>query len=51
MNELISAIKIIKFSGETKNWKAKALAARDAEMKLWVKVSLGQAPHTNHGLG
>lgn len=38
MNELISSIKFIKFFGWTENWKQKALDARNAEMRLWIKV-------------
>jgi hypothetical protein len=39
MNELITAIKFIKFFGWTAKWQSRVADARKAEMKLWIKVS------------
>jgi hypothetical protein len=48
MNELISSIKFIKFFGWTENWKQKALDARNAEMRLWIKVCFPTALSRDH---
>jgi len=48
MNELISSIKFIKFFGWTENWKQKALDAREAEMRLWIKVCSLTASSGDH---
>lgn len=39
MNEIIASIKFIKFFGWIPEFQKKALAARDLEMKIWIKVS------------